>query len=88
MVDISNLTYKELIALENEITERKKDLQNAEFKGLVHGVINAITAIINKGYNNKYAFWDDEGQSWSWSDVRWAIEAELKQKEEEEEEDY
>ena len=69
-MDISNLTYKELEILEKEINEKKKENARGEYKGLVRGVVQLITAIINQGYGSIIAYYNDKGEPYDWGDLR------------------
>lgn len=72
-MDISNLTRKELENLEKEIKERKKEIEKAEYEGLVNGVINAIRAIVEADYSNKEAYYDCDGTPVDWEELLYAI---------------
>lgn len=77
-MDISNLTYKELRTLEDKIKERIKEVERAQYEGLVNGVLNAINAIIEAGYGHMDACYDDEGESYDWKGLSYEIAQEYK----------
>lgn len=68
-MDISNLTYEELVAIEKDIVKRKKELKEAEYEGLVNGVISAIKAITRAGFEDTVCFYDSDSCFWSWGDL-------------------
>lgn len=80
-MDISNLTYEELENLEDEIKERKRELERAQYEGLVNGVLNAINAMIEAGYGHIVACYDDEGESYDWKYI-YEVQQEYKRKRE------
>lgn len=75
-MDISNLTYKELETLEEEIEKRKKELANAQYEGLVRGVLNAIDAIRDAEYGYRDACYDNNGESYTWHEIAYKIQQE------------
>lgn len=75
-MDISNLTRKELENLEKDITRRKKELEKAEYRFLVGGVLNAIKAIIEADYSNKNACYDYDGNPVDWKELLFEIQQE------------
>lgn len=81
-MNISNLTYKELENLEEKIKERKKELEEAEYEGLVNGVLNAIKAIIEAGYGRMDACHDNNGESYTWREISYKIRQEYENGEE------
>lgn len=81
-MDISNLTYEELKTLEDKIAERKKELEHAQYEGLVNGVLSAINAIIEEGYGYRDACYDDEGEPYDWENLSYIIAQEYKRKKE------
>ena len=81
-MDISNLTRKELENLEKDITRRKKELEKAEYRFLVGGVLNAIRAIIEAGYGCTVACYDDNAVSYNWENMLFEIQQECKRREE------
>lgn len=81
-MDISNLTYEELKTLEDKIKERKKELEHAQYEGLVNSVLSAINAIIKEGYGYRDACCDDEGEPYDWENLSYIIAQEYKRKKE------
>ena len=79
-MDISNLTYKELKNLEDEIKERKIELERAQYEGLVNDVLNAINVIIEAGFEDTICFYDSDSCSWAWGDLRVGISDYAKRK--------
>ena len=55
MIDISNLTYKELEELEKAIAFRKEDISIAEYTGLVNSVEKSIKALVSAGFGPRIA---------------------------------
>lgn len=82
-VDISDFDYEDLANLEEEIAKRKKELKRAEYKGLVDGVINAIEAIKEAGFDYIGACYDNNGESYNWDEISFKIQQEYTRKEEE-----
>lgn len=68
-MDISNLTYEELVAIEKDIIERKKELKRAEYEGFVNDVISAMEAITRAGFKDIECFYDRDGYAWAWEDL-------------------
>lgn len=81
-MDISNLTRKELENLERDIIKRKKELEKAEYEGLVNGVLNAIRAIVKADYSYKDACYDCDGNSVDWEELLYAIQHEYERQKE------
>lgn len=79
-MDISNLTYKELETLEKRIGKRKAEIENAEYKGLVNAVLNAIKAIIEAGYGYRDACYDNNGESYTWDEISYKIQQEYERR--------
>lgn len=77
-MDISNLTYEELKTLEDKIKERRREVERAQYEGLVNGVLNAINAIIEAGYGHIDACYDDEGYVYDWKGLSYEIAQEYK----------
>lgn len=82
-MDISNLTYKELETLEEEIKERKKEIAKNRYRFLVGGVLNSINAIKEAGCDYINAFYDDNGEAYDWKELSFVIQEELKRRERE-----
>lgn len=76
-MDISNLTYEELITLEKEIAKRKKELEKTKYENLVNGVLNAIKAIIEAGYSNRDACYNDDAD---WEKLLFEIQQEYERR--------
>lgn len=68
-MDISNLTYKELENLEEEIKKRKTILEKARYKGLVNEVLSAIDALMEAGYGYRDACYDNNGEPYTWEEM-------------------
>ena len=68
-MDISNLTYEELVAIEKDIVKRKKELKRAEYEDLIDNVITAMKAMIKAGFEDTICFWDSDDFSWSWGNL-------------------
>lgn len=81
-MDISNLTYEELETLEKEIEERKEELEKNRYRFFVDGVLNAIDAIIEAGYGDVTACYDDDAVAFSWGNLLYEITHECKRREE------
>lgn len=81
-MDISNLTYEELKTLEDKIKERRREVERAQYEGLVNGVLNAINAIIEAGYGHIDACYDDEGYAYDWKGLSYEIAQEYKKRKE------
>ena len=79
-MDISNLTYNELVILERDIIERKKELKRTEYESLAHGVMHAIDAIMNAGFKDTVCFYDYDGDAWVWNDLMAKISEEYTRK--------
>ena len=77
-MDISNLTYEELITLEKEIKERKEEYERTQYETLINDVLNAINAMIEAGYSHVTACYDDEGESYDWKGLSYEIAQEYK----------
>ena len=82
-MDISNLTYKELETLEKDIIKRKKELEKAEYEGLVNGVLNAIRAIVEADYSNRDACYDYDGNPVDWKELLFEIQQEYEERKKE-----
>lgn len=80
-MDISNLTYKELVNLEEEIVKRKKEIKKVEYEGLVNGIISDIKAIIRAGFEDTECFCEC-GNYWTWGDLMVGISQEFERREE------
>lgn len=78
-MDISNLTRKELENLEKDIIKRKKELEKAEYRFLVGGVLNAIRAIIEADYSYKNACYDCDGNPVDWKELLFEIQQEYEE---------
>lgn len=81
-MDISNLTYEELKTLEDKIKERRREVERAQYEGLVNDVLNAINAIIDAGFGHIDACYDDEGEGYDWKGLSYEIRQEYKRREE------
>ena len=68
-MDISNLTYEELMTLEKDIIKRRAELKRAKYESLVNDVINAIRAITKAGFEDTVCFYDSDSCSWAWGDL-------------------
>ena len=79
-MDISNLTYKELENLEKDIIKRKKELEETKYENLVNGVLNAIKAIIEAGYSNRDACYNNDVD---WKELSFEIQQEYKRRKKE-----
>lgn len=55
MIDISNLTYKELEELEKTIAFKKANMKQAEYTGFVKSVENTIKSLISEGFGPRIA---------------------------------
>lgn len=79
-MDISNLTYEELETLEEEIKERKEEIEKNRYRFFVGGVLNSINAIIEAGYGDVTACYDDNAVSYTWKNMLFEIKQEYKRK--------
>ncbi len=80
-MDISNLTYNELKNLENEIKEKKKELEHTQYKNFVDSVLDAIDILTGAGYGDIRACYDEEGEPYSWEELSLIIRMECQRKE-------
>ena len=81
-MDISNLTYEELKTLEDKIKERRREVERAQYKGLVNDVLNAMNKLIEAGYGHIDACYDDEGEAYDWKGLSYEIRQEYRRREE------
>lgn len=52
MIDISNLSYNELMSLQADIEKRAKEMKKARYKELREDVIIAVRTLINEGFGS------------------------------------
>lgn len=55
MIDISNLSYNELMSLQADIEKRTREMKKARYKELKEAVKQSVEAFITEGYGSEDA---------------------------------
>lgn len=55
MIDISNLSYNELMSLQADIEKRTREMKKARYKELREAVKQSVEAFITEGYGSEDA---------------------------------
>ena len=50
MIDISNLSYNELMSLQVDIEKKMREMKKARYKELTESAIKAIDALVTEGF--------------------------------------